>query len=117
MTSDEFRRAALSLPGAEEQSHMWHPDFRVGSKVFATLGYPDAHHGMVKLTVEQQHAFTLPGGTAFAPARGAWGLRGSTLVLLSQAEVADVEEALRAAWSNVAQASQRKQKPRKTTRR
>ena len=42
MTADDFRRIALGLPQAVEQSHMGHADFRVGGKIFATLGYPDA---------------------------------------------------------------------------
>lgn len=113
MTSDEFRRIALSFPGAEEQSHMGHPDFRVRSKIFATLGYPDGGHGMVKLTAEQQHAFAQTDPAAFAPAQGAWGFRGSTLVRLTQATVAPVEEALRTAWGNIASAPQRKRKHRK----
>jgi len=41
MTANEFRRLALALPEAEERAHMDHPDFRVGGKIFATLGYPD----------------------------------------------------------------------------
>jgi hypothetical protein len=36
------------MPGAIEASHMGHPDFRVGKKVFATLGYPDAAFAMVE---------------------------------------------------------------------
>lgn len=58
MTVDEFRRSALSFSGAEERSHMSHPDFRVGGKIFATLGYPDKEWAMVKLTPEQQHNYT-----------------------------------------------------------
>jgi len=42
MTPHAFRRIALSLPEALEASHMGHPDFRVGGKVFATIGYPEA---------------------------------------------------------------------------
>ena len=45
MTAAEFRRLALSLPEAEEREHMHHPDFRVGGKIFATLGYPDKGWG------------------------------------------------------------------------
>ena len=61
MTADDFRRLALELPGASEMSHMGHPDFRLGGKIFATLGYPDASWGMVKLTPEQQAAWIAPG--------------------------------------------------------
>ena len=50
MTPNQFRRLALALPGATEGAHGGHPDFRVGGKVFASLGYPDATLGMIKLT-------------------------------------------------------------------
>ena len=42
MTANDFRKLALSLADAIESAHMDHPDFRVGGKIFATLGYPDA---------------------------------------------------------------------------
>jgi len=57
VTANDFRRLALSLPDAEEAAHMGHPDFRVGGKIFATLGYPDAAWGTVGLTPEQQAFF------------------------------------------------------------
>ena len=57
MTAQEFRRMALKLAGATAQKHMGHPDFRVGGKIFATLGYPSRGWGMVKLTPEQQELF------------------------------------------------------------
>ena len=110
MTSDEFRRIARSFPGTEEQSHMGHPDFVWRSKIFATLGHPDGGRGMVKLTVEQQHAFAQTYPAAFAPAQGAWGLLGSTLVRLKQANAAPVEEALHSVGQY--RAPQRKGKPR-----
>jgi hypothetical protein len=50
MTADAFRRLALALPEAVESAHQGHADFRRHGKVFATLGYPDAGHGRVKLT-------------------------------------------------------------------
>ena len=45
MTAREFRRIALSLPQASEAAHMGHPDFRVGGRIFATLGYPRSGGG------------------------------------------------------------------------
>ena len=48
MNEGDFRRIALSLPGATEGSHMGHPDFRVGGKIFATL-MPVDGYAMVKL--------------------------------------------------------------------
>jgi len=40
MTPNEFRELALNFPEAIESAHMRHPDFRVGGRIFATLGYP-----------------------------------------------------------------------------
>jgi len=54
MTAAEFRRFALSLPDAIEASHMGHPDFRVGGKIFATLGYPHRAIGVVILTPDSR---------------------------------------------------------------
>ena len=54
MSSSRFRRTALALPGAVEGAHQGHADFRVGKRIFATLGYPDQDWGMVKLSPEQQ---------------------------------------------------------------
>jgi hypothetical protein len=54
MSATRFRRAALRLEGASEGTHHSVADFRVGGRIFATLGYPDEQWGMVKLTPEQQ---------------------------------------------------------------
>ncbi len=102
MTIDEFRLLALSLPEVVEQAHMGHPDFRVGGKIFATLGYPDAGWGMVKLTVEQQALFVRSEPAMFQSVKGGWGRRGSTSVRLQCAMVASVRQALVAAWQNAA---------------
>lgn len=95
---EDFRRVALSFPGAEEKSHMGHPDFRVGGKIFATLGVPDAEWGMVRLLPEQQEDFMILAPDAFSPAAGAWGRGGSTLVKLGAVDLATLETALSAAW-------------------
>ena len=89
---------ALSLPEVEERAHMGHPDFRVGGKVFATLGYPDENWGMVKLTSEQQRVFAFAHPGVFVPAAGAWGRQGSTLIRLKLVSADVVQEAMRAAW-------------------
>jgi hypothetical protein len=96
-TPEEFRRIALSFPEVEERSHMNHPDFRVGGKIFATLGSPDSDHGMVSLMPEQQEDF-ISLSDAFRPASGAWGRGGSTLVRLDAVAHDLLEAALAAAW-------------------
>jgi hypothetical protein len=91
---------ALALPEVEEREHMSHPDFRVGGRIFATLGYPDATRAMVKLFPDQQAAFVADDPKAFTPVKGAWGRKGCTSVLLKAAGKTRVREALHAAWRN-----------------
>jgi hypothetical protein len=98
MTAAEFRRIALSLPEAEESAHMSHPDFRVGGKIFATLGYPDVDHGMVILSPEEQARFVKTYPKVFTPAKGAWGKRGSTAVNLHAVDKATLKRAMEIAW-------------------
>ena len=100
MTPEDFRTMALSLPGAEEREHMDHPDFRVGGRIFASLGYPDKQRGMVKLFPDQQAAFVAADPRGFVPVKGAWGKQGCTSVLLESAKKVKVKEALYAAWRN-----------------
>jgi hypothetical protein len=102
VTPSDFRRIALSFPEAVESAHQDHPDFRVGGKVFATLGYPRAGYGMVKLPPKEQVFFIEAEPKAFQPAAGAWGLRGSTVVLLRAAKKSSLQKALVAAWRNTA---------------
>ncbi|MEP6483719.1 MAG: MmcQ/YjbR family DNA-binding protein [Rudaea sp.] len=98
MTPDDFRKIALSLPEAVEIGHMGHPDFRVGEKIFATLGSPDIGHGMVQLMPDQQAMFMESHPAIFSPAKGKWGSGGSTLVNLAAAKSKVLREALILAW-------------------
>jgi hypothetical protein len=102
MTPDYFRELALSLPEATESAHMNHPDFRVGGKIFATLGAPDEEHGMVKLKPEEQKLFVRTEPDVFRPVNGAWGRQGCTYVTLAKASEPTVRQALIAAWRNTA---------------
>jgi hypothetical protein len=102
MTADGFRRLALRLPEASESAHMGHPDFRVHGKIFATLGYPDAGFGMVKLTPEQQEAFVETEPAVFGLVKGGWGRGGATQVRLRPAKTKSLGLALTLAWRNVA---------------
>jgi hypothetical protein len=81
---------------------MEHPDFRVGGKVFATLGYPNGEWGMVKLTPDQQARLYEAEPEVFVPVKGAWGRRGATSVHLKTVKAAALRSALAAAWQNTA---------------
>ena len=102
MTASEFRKIALSFPEASEASHMNHPDFRISGKVFATLGYPNKEWGMVKLTPDQQSQVVKHNPKTFVPAKGAWGLKGGTIVNLRLVTRTTLSEALEMAWANIA---------------
>ena len=108
MTIDKFRRIALEIPTAIEGSHMNHPDFRVGGKVFASLGVPDESWGMVRLTPEQQRAFIKKAPKVLKPCSGAWGRQGYTNVYLIAAKASIVRAALDAAAKNVASRAKKK---------
>jgi hypothetical protein len=98
MTPAQFRQLALRLPEVSEKAHMSHPDFRVGGKIFATLGYPDDEHGMVVLPSEEQAKLIRADPKTFAPAKGAWGKRGSTTVKLERIDQQTLRSAIELAW-------------------
>jgi hypothetical protein len=102
MTAARFRKTALSLTEAVEGAHQGHADFRVGKRVFATLGYPDEKWGMVKLTPEQQSMLVEAEPEMFRPVPGGWGKHGSTNVRLSKVDSQTLRSALTLAWRNVA---------------
>ncbi len=91
---------ALGMEGVVESAHMGHPDFRVGKKIFATLGAAKAC-GMVKLTPEQQREFVEAEPKVFSPAAGAWGRGGSTIVQLKNSDPESVGRAMTLAWRNL----------------
>jgi hypothetical protein len=102
MTPAQFRRLALSFPGVIESSHMSHPDFRVGGKIFATLGYPDKGHAVVVVPPSEQARLMGRHEKVFSAAKGEWGKRGCTTVLLAAADTATVKSALKSAWQGKA---------------
>ena len=102
MTADDFRKLALSFPEAIESAHMRHPDFRVGGKIFATLGYPNENSAVVKLRADEQKEYVRNDPEVFRPVKGAWGRHGHTNIYLPTANIDIVRKALTAAWRNTA---------------
>lgn len=101
MRPDQFRRLALTLPEALEGEHNGHADFRVGGKVFASLG-PDEQWAMVRLTPEGQAARVAAEPHVFQPFNGAWGRQGCTKLVLALAAQSAAHAALREAWRRTA---------------
>jgi hypothetical protein len=98
MTSDDFRRLALALEGAEESSHMGQPDFRVAGRIFATLASAAKGYGNLMLTPDQQAAFVEELPEIFIPIKGGWGRMGMTHIKLAQATDEILAGALHTAW-------------------
>jgi hypothetical protein len=121
VTPARFRRIALGLKDAVELAHHGHPDFRVGGRIFATLGYPDNKWGMVVLTPAQQRGFVGDHPGAFVPAAGAWGEQGCTTVRLDAIDDEAIGEALTLAWRHAIEkgptrGASKKRRTRKTVR-
>jgi hypothetical protein len=85
MNIHDFRRIALSFPGAEESSHLGAADFRVDGRIFATLASAKQGYGNLMLTPEQQQAFVGELPDFFLPIPGGWGRRGCTHIILAKA--------------------------------
>jgi hypothetical protein len=111
VTAKQFRAIALSFPEAIEAAHMGHPDFRVGGKIFATLGYQDEGRGVLILSPEEQEEVMSQHPEMLEPVPGGWGLRGSTQVLLKQITLPVLEAAMQKAWQR--KAPKRLSKPRR----
>ena len=109
MSPNRFRLMALALPEAIEGAHQGHADFRIGKRIFATLGYPDKDWGMVKLTPEQQSVLVEAEPEIFRPVPGGWGKQGNTRVRLAKADATTLQSALTLAWHNIAPKSLLKQ--------
>jgi hypothetical protein len=116
MSASRFRLTALALSGAVESAHHGKADFRVGKRIFATLGHPDDGWGMVKLTPEQQSMLVEAEPDIFRPVPGGWGKQGYTNVLLAKADATTLKSALVMAWDNVAPKTQARARVQASTR-
>lgn len=121
MTSSDFRRIALSFPGAEEGSHMGAVDFRVGGRIFATLAAVKLGYGNLMLTPEHQQAFVEEQPEVFVPIAGGWGRNGATHVRLAAANEDLLRGALQTAYNLRVEKNQKtgtsKSKPARSSRR
>jgi hypothetical protein len=94
----DFRKMALSMPEATEGAHFGHADFRVGGKIFATLGLAKEGYGVLLLSPQQQAGMVEDAPDVFSPVPGGWGKKGSTRVLLVKVKPDILDGALRMAW-------------------
>lgn len=99
MNATDFRRIALSLPGAVESAHMGAPDFRLGGRIFATLASEKLGYGNLMLSPELQSEFVEAAPEIFLPVAGGWGRNGATHIRLAAANEDVLTGALQAAWN------------------
>ena len=121
MNVADFRRIALSLPGAGESSHMGQRDFRVDGRIFATLASAKQGYGNLMLTLEQQTAFVEEMPEVFLPIPGGWGRMGMTHIRLAEASEDVLYGARHTAWKlrveKNAKSGKKKRSPKETAKR
>jgi hypothetical protein len=99
ITDQDARRIALSLPGAQEKSHVGRPDFRINNRIFATLRRSQ-HYTVVKLSVADQSALVAMNPETFAV--NSWSHPGWTNVSMKHITRREFRKVIQAAWRNVA---------------
>lgn len=100
VTSDEFRKMAISLPGTEEKPHFHLQSFRVNNKIFATL-WEKEKRAMLKLSLVSQSVFCTYDKNVFYPVPGAWGKKGATFVDLNKVRKDMFKDALKRAYDEL----------------
>ena len=95
-TGKDLRRAALSLEGTTEAPHFDRTAFRA-KRIYVTLA-ADEKTANFMFSPEEQEFKCMMAPEAFAPVPNAWGKRGATTAILSKLTIAELEDALRAAW-------------------
>ena len=101
VTSDTFRKLALSFPEATEEPHFDKTSFRVRKKIFAT--YDDVNkNACIKLSEIDQDVFSSADRTAIFPVQNKLGKQGWTMIELSKVRENLFIDALTCAYCEVA---------------
>ena len=101
MTTEEFKKLALSFPGTEENSHFDRAAFKVTKKrIFATLHEGSATANL-KLSVIDQSVFCSYDKEVVYPVPNKWGLQGWTTFVLKKIPENMMLDALDTAYKEV----------------
>lgn len=101
LTEADVRRIALALPQSVEAPHFETASFRVGKKIFCTLGAA-SDRIVLKFDPEDQANLILDAPDALTPVPGAWGRKGWTHAAYGGLSEARLEMLMRLAWATVA---------------
>lgn len=109
MTTEEFINLALSYPDTLASPHFDRTAFKIiNKKIFCTL-HSEGKTANLKLTPNDQYAFSLINREAISAINNKWGLQGWTTFNLERIELQLMKEALDAAYENAtSKASPRK---------
>ena len=101
LTHADVRAIALRLPEAYEAPHFESASFRVGKKIFCTMGENGA--GIIlKFAPEDQHNLSAGDPDHIKPVAGYWGRSGWTEVAFASLERDPFANLVRMAWAGVA---------------
>jgi predicted DNA-binding protein (MmcQ/YjbR family) len=101
ITTQAFRKLAMSFPEALEQPHFHRTSFRVKKKIFATLDEREKRV-VVKFSPVEQSVFIDAGKGTIYPVPGGWGRSGFTYVDLATVKKSMLADAVTASYRNVA---------------
>lgn len=99
ISENQVREMALQFPEASEQPHWGKPSFRVGQRIFATVGEYDGV-AVLKIPYDEQEA--LLAGMPEAFEKNAWSSQGWLGVRLDVVAPDLFRELLEDAWRRVA---------------
>jgi len=100
ISTNTYRKLALSFPGTEELPHFDKPSFRVKKKIFATL-WEKENRAMIKLSPVSQDVFCSMAPGIFYPVPGGWGKQGATFVELRKVRKDMFADALRVSYDEI----------------
>ncbi len=107
MTTESFRKLALSFPETEENPHFERAAFKViGRRIFATL-HEESRTANLKLSLEDQSAFTTFGKGSIYPVPNKWGLQGWTTFELRKLKNEIMKDALECAYNEARKAKRK----------
>jgi len=96
-TGDDLRRLALALACTVETPHFDRAAFKV-ARIYVTLA-ADGRTANFMFTPDEQALKCLTAPDAFAPVPNAWGTKGATTAILANVSEAELDSALRTAWT------------------
>ena len=105
-TAADMRRGALALEGTSEHPHFDRAAFKA-VRTYVTLA-ADGKTANFKFTPEEQEFKCMLAPQAFAPIPNGWGRQGWTTATLAKLSKAELQEALKIAWTHGAAKKARK---------